>query len=69
MRSVEVLAPVGQEPRASEIWVCQELREAQLGDERLALRLARVVATLAEHPACSVLGLTRFGGRVPGWLV
>lgn len=54
MRSVEVLAPVGQEPRASEIWACQELREAQLGDERLALRLARIVATLAEHPACSV---------------
>jgi hypothetical protein len=43
-----------RELRAAEIWACQELREAQLGDERLNLRLARIVATLAEHPDCSL---------------
>jgi hypothetical protein len=43
-----------REPRAAETWACHELCEAQLGDERLNLRLARIVATLAEHPESSL---------------
>lgn len=41
-------------PRATKLWACQEPFEAELGDERRNRRLARIVATLAEHPACSI---------------
>jgi len=45
---------VGRELRAAEIWACDELRGADLGDERLNLRLAKIVAALAEHPERSL---------------
>jgi hypothetical protein len=46
--------PVAERPSGSEIWACQETIDAQLGDARRNLRLARIVTTLAEHPESSI---------------
>jgi hypothetical protein len=43
-----------EEQPAAAIWACQEVRDAQLSDERLNLRLARIVIALSQHPKSSL---------------